>query len=107
VILCGVGRMGQIVARTLRPRDIPSTALEMSHERLDVIRRCGHKVCFGDPSRLELLRSAGAERAQVLVVAVDGMELSLRIVDTARRHCPHFGTVARAQPAPRLPPDGP
>ncbi|HEX6013922.1 MAG TPA: monovalent cation:proton antiporter-2 (CPA2) family protein [Geminicoccaceae bacterium] len=97
VILCGVGRMGQIVARILRLRDIPFTALEMSHEQLDVIRRFGHKVYFGDPSRLDLLRSAGAERARVLVVAVDDVELSLKIVDTARRHFPHLRIVARAR----------
>jgi glutathione-regulated potassium-efflux system ancillary protein KefC len=97
VILCGVGRVGQVVARVLRMRGIPFTALEMSHDQLDVIRRYGYKVYYGDPSRVDLLRSAGAETAKVLVVAIEEMERSLKVVDAARRHFPNLRIVARAR----------
>jgi glutathione-regulated potassium-efflux system ancillary protein KefC len=78
-------------------RGIPFTALEMSHDQLDVIRRYGYKVYYGDPSRVDLLRSAGAETAKVLVVAIEEMERSLKVVDAARRHFPNLRIVARAR----------
>jgi monovalent cation:proton antiporter-2 (CPA2) family protein len=97
VILAGVGRMGQVVARILRVRGIPFTALEMNQDQLDVLRRYGTKVYYGDPSRPDLLRSAGAASARVLVVAIDDVELSLKVVDAARRHFPDLRVVARAR----------
>lgn len=97
VILAGVGRMGQVVGRILRLRGIPFTALEANHEQIDVLRRFGTKVYFGDPTRPDLLRSAGAETARVLVVAIDDMERSLAVVDAACRHFPNLKIVARAR----------
>jgi glutathione-regulated potassium-efflux system ancillary protein KefC len=57
-------------------------------------------VHYGDATRLDLLRTAGAETARVLVVAVDDKEQSLRIVDLAHQHFPHLELVARARDVP-------
>lgn len=97
VIIAGVGRMGQIIARILRVRGIPFTALERSQDQVEVLRRYGNKVYYGDPARVDLLRAAGAASAKVLVVALDDMALSLQVVDSARKHFPHLRVVARAR----------
>ena len=60
----------------------------------------GYKVHYGDATRLDLLRIAGAGSAKVLVVAVDDKEQCLRIVDTAREHFPHLELVVRARDVP-------
>jgi monovalent cation:proton antiporter-2 (CPA2) family protein len=64
VIICGFGRMGQIVGRVLRMRGIPFVALEKDSEQIEVLRRFGNKVYFGDPARPDLLRAAGAEQSR-------------------------------------------
>lgn len=97
VILCGFGRVGQIVGRILRMQGIVFTALERDPGQLEVVRRFGNKVYFGDPARPDLLRAAGAERAKLLVVAVDDMEEALRIVDVARRNFPGLTILSRAR----------
>jgi len=97
VIICGFGRVGQIVGRVLRLRGIPFTALEQNAAQVDFVRRFGNKVYYGDPSREDLLRAAGAEKAKVLVVALDDMEQSLRVVEVAVRHFPHLTIHARAR----------
>ncbi len=97
VILCGFGRVGQIVGRILRMQGIGFTALERDPGQLEVVRRFGTKVYFGDPSRPDLLRAAGAEHAKLLVVAVDDMEEALRIVDVVRRNFPNLIILSRAR----------
>lgn len=97
VIICGFGRMGQIVGRVLRMRGIPFTALEQDAEQVEVVRRFGTTVYYGDPSRPELLRAAGAETARLLVVTLGDVEQGLRLVDIARRTFPHLRIVARAR----------
>src|SRR6185437_12215488 len=62
VIICGFGRMGQIVGRVLRMHGIAFTALERDPGQVDVVRRFGNKVYFGDPARPNLLRAAAAEQ---------------------------------------------
>lgn len=97
VIICGFGRMGQIVGRILRMRGIPFTALEQDSAQVDVIRRFGTRVYYGDPSRPDLLRAAGAEHAQLLVVTLENLEENLRVVDMARRNFPTLRIAARAR----------
>lgn len=97
VIVCGFGRVGQIVGRVLRLRGIPFTALEKDAAQVDFVRRFGSKVYYGDPTRPELLRAAGAENAKILVVALSDMEESLKVVEVARRHFPHLIIHARAR----------
>ncbi|HEX6842328.1 MAG TPA: monovalent cation:proton antiporter-2 (CPA2) family protein, partial [Stellaceae bacterium] len=67
VIIAGFGRMGQIVGRILRLRRIPYTALDNHGEQIDLVRRFGNKAYYGDPTRLDVLRSAGAAEAKVIV----------------------------------------
>ncbi len=97
VIICGFGRMGQIVGRVLRMQDIRYTALEQDPTQVEVIRRFGNKVYYGDPGRADLLRAAGADTARLLVVALSDPEDVLRVVDVARRNFPGLRIVARAR----------
>ena len=97
VLIAGFGRFGQIVARVLRARRIRFTALEVSQAQVDFVRRFGNKLYYGDASRLDVLRAAGAEQAAVLVIAVDEVEASVRIAELARRHFPNLRVLARAR----------
>ncbi len=97
VIICGFGRMGQIVGRILRMQGIAFTALDKSPAQVEVVRRFGNKVYFGNPAREELMRAAGAEQARILVVATDVMDETLEVVDLAKRHFPHLVILARAR----------
>jgi glutathione-regulated potassium-efflux system ancillary protein KefC/glutathione-regulated potassium-efflux system protein KefB len=97
VIIAGFGRVGQIVGRLLNARRIPFTALDASADQVETVRRFGRTAYYGDASRLDLLRAAKAERAQLLVVAIDDVEASIRTVQTARAHFPHLRIFARAR----------
>ena len=97
VIIAGFGRYGQIIGRLLDAEGIASTVLDRDADMIESARAFGYKVHYGDATRLDLLRTAGAAAARVLVVAVDDKEQSLRIVDLARQHFPHLQLVARAR----------
>jgi len=97
VLLAGLGRFGQIVARVLRARRIRFTALEISQAQVDFVRRFGNRLYYGDASRLEMLRAAGAGQASVLVIAIDDVEASVRTAEIARRHFPNLRVLARAR----------
>ena len=97
VIICGFGRVGQIVGRILRMHGIGFTALERDPGQVDVVRRFGIKVYFGDPTRADVLRAAGAETAKLLVVTLGDMDAVLRTVDVAKRNFPGLRIVARAR----------
>lgn len=97
VIIAGFGRMGQIVGRLLRLQGIPFTALDKDPNQVEVLRRFGTVVYFGDPTRLELLRAAGAAEAKILVIAVDETEETLRLAEIAKRHFPHLKVMSRAR----------
>jgi glutathione-regulated potassium-efflux system ancillary protein KefC len=100
VIIAGFGRYGQIVGRMLNAQGIASTVLDHDADMVEAARAFGYTVHYGDATRLDLLRMAGAHKASVLVVAVDDKEQSLRIVDLAREHFPHLELVARARDVP-------
>jgi CPA2 family monovalent cation:H+ antiporter-2/glutathione-regulated potassium-efflux system protein KefB len=97
VIICGFGRMGQIVGRILTAQKIRFTALDKNQDQVDVVRRFGAKVFYGDPSREEVMRAAGADAAKVLVVALDDMDASVKTVQMVKRKFPHLRIVARAR----------
>jgi monovalent cation:proton antiporter-2 (CPA2) family protein len=97
VIIAGFGRFGQIVGRVLTMRKIRFTALEASVTQIDLLRRFGNKVYYGDASRLDLLESAGAARAEVFVLAIDDIEASVRTAELVRRHFPHLKLLVRAR----------
>ena len=97
VLIAGFGRVGQIVGRVLRARRIRFTALEVSPSQVDFVRRFGNRLHYGDASRLEMLRAAGAAQAEVLILAIDDVEASLRTAEMARRHFPKLRIIARAR----------
>ena len=97
VIIAGFGRYGQILGRLLHANGVQATVLEHDAEAIEALRKFGFRVHYGDATRLDLLRVAGAARAHVLVVAVDGIEASLELVDIARQNFPNLTIVARAR----------
>jgi CPA2 family monovalent cation:H+ antiporter-2 len=97
VLIAGYGRFGQIAGRLLRAHGVGVTVLDVDSEQVEMLKRFGTKVFFGDASRLDLLHAAGAHQAKVLIVAVDEPEKVMEIVDTARRHFPHLAILARAR----------
>lgn len=97
VIIAGFGRVGQIVARILRAKKIPFTALDVSSEHVDFVRRFGNKIYYGDASRLDMLRAANAENAALFVLAIDDVETSIRTARLVREHFPHLKILARAR----------
>ncbi|MEJ2514821.1 MAG: monovalent cation:proton antiporter-2 (CPA2) family protein [Gammaproteobacteria bacterium] len=96
VIVAGLGRFGQIVARVLNMRGIAFTALESDASHVDFLRRFGNVVYYGDARRLELLRAARAGEANIFVVAVEDSATSIQIVETVKGHFPHLKIFARA-----------
>jgi len=97
ILIVGFGRVGQIVGRLLRIVDTPFTALEADAGQVSLIRRYGGEVHFGDASRIDLLRAAGAEHAKIIVIATSNMETSLHIAETVARNFPNLTIVARAR----------
>ena len=97
VIIAGFGRYGQIVGRTLLMQGISATVLDHDAEMIETIRTFGYRVFYGDATRLDLLRTAGAASAKILVLAVDDVEQSLKIVDVVQENFPQLQIVARAR----------
>ena len=97
IIVAGFGRYGQIVSRVLIAQGATCTVLDHDAEMIEAARRFGYRVFYGDATRLDLLRTAGAAQAKVLVVAVDDVAQSLEIVDLAQSHFPHLELVVRAR----------
>lgn len=97
IILAGFGRFGQIMGRALQGLKIPYTVLDINADHVEFVRRYGNKVYFGDATRIDLLRAAGADKARVLVVAVGDIETSMRIVEQVKRQFPHLRIFARAR----------
>ncbi len=97
VIIAGFGRFGQIVGRLLAIVGRPFTALEIDASQVDVVRRYGNIVHYGDASKLDLLRAAGAGQARLFVLAIDDIEASIRTAHTVTRHFPDLTIVARAR----------
>ncbi|MEC5398669.1 monovalent cation:proton antiporter-2 (CPA2) family protein [Uliginosibacterium sp. H1] len=96
VIIAGFGRFGQIVGRLLRANGYRSSVLDHSADQIDLVRRAGNQANYGDASRMDLLRAAGAETAQALVIAIDDEARTSEIVESARKHFPQLRILARA-----------
>jgi glutathione-regulated potassium-efflux system ancillary protein KefC/glutathione-regulated potassium-efflux system protein KefB len=97
VIIAGYGRVGQIISRVLRMSGLPFTALEVSYQQVDFVRRFGNKVYYGDASRLELLQAAKAGEAKLFVLAIDDVEASVKTAAVVRKHFPDLPILARAR----------
>jgi monovalent cation:proton antiporter-2 (CPA2) family protein len=97
VIIAGNGRVGQIVARVLAAAGKPFTALELDTRQVDLLRRYGATVYYGDASRLDLLRAAGAQKAKIFVLAISDLEESVHVAEVVAKNFPHLTIVARAR----------
>ncbi|MCV2358540.1 glutathione-regulated potassium-efflux system protein KefC [Paucibacter sp. TC2R-5] len=97
IIIAGFGRYGQIVGRLLYAKGLPATVLEHDSEMIETVRKFGWQPFYGDATRLDLLRTAGAAKARVLVLAIDDVAQSLQLAALAREHFPQLQIVARAR----------
>jgi len=97
VIIAGFGRVGQIIGRILRVRNIAFTALEISTTQVDFVRKYGGKIYYGDASRIELLRAAHAEQARIFVLAIDDIESSIKTAETVKANFPNLEIIARVR----------
>jgi voltage-gated potassium channel Kch len=97
VILAGFGRFGHIVGRVLNLQGIKTTVLDLDADQVDLVRKLGVKVFYGDASRPEMLHAAGAATAKLIVVAIEDEEKSLVIVEIVQKHFPHLEILARAK----------
>ena len=97
IIIAGFGRFGQIVGRLLFANGIRAIVLDHDPEQIDLLRKFGYKVFYGDATRLDLLRAAGAAKAQLLVNAIDDVGDSLALTDRVRAHFPDLPMIARAR----------
>lgn len=97
VVICGFGRYGQIVGRTLIPQGVSVTVLDHDPDTIESLREFGFRVFYGDATRLDLLRIAGVANARAVVIAVDDIDQSLEIADLMREHFPDVPVIARAR----------
>ena len=97
VIIAGFGRFGQMVGRVLKLQGIPYVAVDHDADQIDLVRKFGIKVYYGDVSRSDILESAGARKARYLMLAIDDMEMSLSTAAMVKEHFPHIKIFARAR----------
>lgn len=97
VIIAGFGRFGQIVGRLLKANGVKLTVLDHDPDQIDLLRKFGNKVFYGDVTRVDLLHAAGAASARALVVAIDDIDDSLKLVDAVRHAFPDLPIMARAR----------
>jgi glutathione-regulated potassium-efflux system ancillary protein KefC len=97
ILIAGFGRYGQIVARLLYANGFSATVLDHDAEQVQAVRRFGWPVFYGDASRLDLLRRAGAAQAKLMVLAIDDVAQSVKVAQLAREHFPGLTIAARAR----------
>lgn len=97
IIIAGYGRFGQMIGRILRSQKITFVAVDHDSDQIELLRRFNHKVYYGDASRSDILESAGAGKAQYIVLAIDDMEDNLKTAEMVKEHFPHIKIFARAR----------
>jgi voltage-gated potassium channel Kch len=96
VLIAGFGAFGATVGRLLAANGVGTTVLDIDSDRVELLRSLGLRVYYGDATRVDLLRAAGAEKARLLVLALDTEEHTRELAHTARKHFPHLTILARA-----------
>jgi voltage-gated potassium channel Kch len=96
VIVAGFGRFGQVVTRVLNGMKIGATVIDRDPNQVDLVRRFGTKAYYGDASNLELLATAGAARARLLVIALDDPAKAMQMAKRVRRRFPDLKMIVRA-----------
>jgi monovalent cation:proton antiporter-2 (CPA2) family protein len=97
VIIAGFGRFGQMFGRVLKLQGIPFVAIDHDPDNIEIIRKFGNKVFYGDASRVDLLESAGAKTATHFILAIDDVETSIETAKNVKEHFPHIHIFARAR----------
>jgi glutathione-regulated potassium-efflux system protein KefB len=98
VVIAGMGRMGQIVARILRAQKINFVALDTSVDTIEFSRSFGEvPVFYGDPLRPEILRAAKVDQAEFFIIATDDPETNIKTAELVHRLYPHIKIIARAR----------
>jgi len=96
VILAGFGRFGQVVGRLLIANHVGVTVLDHNARHIAQVRKFGYKLFYGDGTRIDLLKIAGAENAKLFIISVDGREKINEIVRQTKKHFPHLKVLVRA-----------
>jgi glutathione-regulated potassium-efflux system ancillary protein KefC len=97
VIVAGLGRVGQVVARMLHAAGYVPTVLDDDPDHVEQSRKFGFRVFYGDATRLDLLHAAGADSANFLIIALDNPEATTRLAKLAKKHFPKLHVIARAR----------
>ncbi|WP_048972833.1 glutathione-regulated potassium-efflux system protein KefB, partial [Enterobacter cloacae] len=97
VIVVGFGRFGQVIGRLLMANKMRITVLERDISAVNLMRKYGYKVYYGDATQLELLRSAGADAAESIVITCNDPEDTMKLVELCQQHFPHLHILARAR----------
>lgn len=97
VIIAGFGRFGQIFGRLLRTQKIPFTAIDRDPNQIDLVRKFGNKVYYGDASRLDIMEAAGVAKAKYFILALDDVSDSMKAAETLKEHFPHVKIYARSR----------
>jgi monovalent cation:proton antiporter-2 (CPA2) family protein len=97
VIIAGLGRFGQIFGRLFRAQGIPFTAIDHDPDQIELLRKFGNKVYYGDCSREDILEAAGAKSAKLLILAIDDPEISVKTAELIKDKFPHLKIFARAR----------
>ncbi|SFU17062.1 Kef-type potassium/proton antiporter, CPA2 family [Kosakonia arachidis] len=97
VIVVGFGRFGQVIGRLLMANKMRITVLERDISVVNLMRKYGYKVYYGDATQVELLRSAGAESAQSIVITCNDPLDTMKLVEICQQHFPHLAILARAR----------
>lgn len=98
VVIAGMGRMGQIVARILRAQKIPFVALETSVDAIEMTRMFEQvPVFYGNPLRPEVLHAAKVGEAEYFIITIDDPEAAIRSAERVKRLYPHLKVLARAR----------
>ena len=96
VIIAGFDTFNNVVGRFLRANGVGTTVLDFDADRVETLRRIGLKVYYGDASRYDLLHSAGAHEAKIIVIALESAHKSLELVKTVKKHFPNLTIFVRA-----------
>jgi len=97
VIIAGFGHFGSTIGRLLKANGVKATILDHDSERVDLLRKMGFKVYYGDATRLELLKAAGAEDAKLFIAAIDNPSVNLNVVEIIRKNFPNLKILTRAR----------
>lgn len=97
VIIAGFSHFGSTLGRFLRANGVNATILDHDSDRVELLRKMGFKVYYGDATRHDLLESAGAEQAKILISAIDSVEVNLRLIETVKKHFPKLQILIRAK----------